>query len=1179
MAETSILKIGADVSEMKQAFDQLQTNLAEIAKRVNDSFSTVNTLFDKTTDAINHQRKEIDLLTNSFKTIGTGITTGLNDATSAIRRNTGLIVQAIQNQGNQIQRSMTTQTSAIRRLEKSFTDLTAVVKKSSAENIKAIGDQTTQITASLKTMTDTLNKTMQEQLDVMRKTARGLGIDLKDAGQNGQQGMNDAARGAGNARNALRQTGDVVNLLNKGFEYLRWTITRAFYFGTILQFQTAIANIATEGMKFEQQVSNLQTVTNGNLKMATRYYQQINNLADHSIFSVDEMVKTALILNKSGLSPTVDLLEAMGKFAAGTGQSMFTLATSIANVSSSEEEQLKGLQKIGVKAEVVGDKLKVSYKGNVEMIDRSTKALSDYLIKLSKSAEYADVMRVQMEGVTGAQKRLSEAWSAFSRQLFFSGAGQFLTRFLEEATMRVNQMIEAFQDPQWSAGLAAVGEAAFSTINMITTAVNILGNGIVGLGDLIGRAVEGFNLFGSLINVLVNDSTENLDDMFNETKNGMSDAKDSVTGDMQKISDKGTEAAGTIQKEFKKTEDDIMTGWTRLFRVLNLGINTITAAVKALGESMGYLWFKIDDRLDRGDRFNSWLAEQNKMRKAKGLEEIDSKFFTEEGEATFLTKRAGRGITAGSLTIQDYEGHDKDLAQAAYLMTQEFEAYEVKRAKMVEGDLDLIGILDKNVQDVIQQDSAFMTNIRATAKKTKEIKDALNNADNDYKGGANRLFGNTDEFDKINKQLLDKQTSFLDQRKQIEIKYQKQSEDLERAIASSKGVTEEQAANARKMLLENKEKELTQLAEREGGKRTSGSAARAKQQQDTWTRYYEGIVSAAEKNLPKVQQIELSHEKSLAELKRQVEQNSNVSHEEVLNARRLIDQQYEEDKKKYAEEAHNFLAGLDETGLTKLADNYTKKLEKLREYHEAGLIAEEEYQMRLAEIQAKYQEDAEEAKIKAINDKSKKGKQKAWEDFLGGKQAAKDVELVQTGIKSISDAFGNLTANMDKSSSAYKALFAVQKAFAFASASVDAVQAWIKALNDPTAVTWPQKLANYASAVATTTAAIGQLMSVSMHDKGGSIPAGQYGIVGEIGPELVRGPASVTSRKDTADLLSQRGGDVIVNLIEDASRAGQVEKEDTDEATIIQVCVANIHRGGELADAISNTYGVARQGV
>lgn len=41
-----------------------------------------------------------------------------------------------------------------------------------------------------------------------------------------------------------------------------------------------------------------------------------------------------------------------------------------------------------------------------------------------------------------------------------------------------------------------------------------------------------------------------------------------------------------------------------------------------------------------------------------------------------------------------------------------------------------------------------------------------------------------------------------------------------------------------------------------------------------------------------------------------------------------------------------------------------------------------------------------------------------------------------------------------------------------------------------------------------------------MYDTGGNIPAGQFGVVGENGPEIVGGPVSVTSRKRTAQLVA-----------------------------------------------------------
>ena len=59
-----------------------------------------------------------------------------------------------------------------------------------------------------------------------------------------------------------------------------------------------------------------------------------------------------------------------------------------------------------------------------------------------------------------------------------------------------------------------------------------------------------------------------------------------------------------------------------------------------------------------------------------------------------------------------------------------------------------------------------------------------------------------------------------------------------------------------------------------------------------------------------------------------------------------------------------------------------------------------------------------------------------------------------------------------------------------------------------------------------------------LFDQGGRIPAGQVGIVGERGPELVRGPANVTGREETAAMAS--GGGTILNIALVAADTGQV---------------------------------------
>lgn len=207
-----------------------------------------------------------------------------------------------------------------------------------------------------------------------------------------------------------------------------------------------------------------------------------------------------------------------------------------------------------------------------------------------------------------------------------------------------------------------------------------------------------------------------------------------------------------------------------------------------------------------------------------------------------------------------------------------------------------------------------------------------------------------------------------------------------------------------------------------------------------------------------------------------------------------------------------------------------------------------------------------------------------WADLISGdfsKAKLTGTQIVgvysQAG-KAISDYFGSVAQGFEKNSSIYKGLFALQKGFAVASSMISMYQGAMNAMAAP----YPANLIAWAQVIGQGLQIIGQLKSVNYsgaYDKGGYIPSGAVGLVGEIGPELIRGPATVTGRKDTEELMKNNGSNVTVNLIEDSSRAGQVQQRtDNDQQTIIDVIVANIRNGGEVANAMSGTYGLARQG-
>ncbi len=103
-------------------------------------------------------------------------------------------------------------------------------------------------------------------------------------------------------------------------------------------------------------------------------------------------------------------------------------------------------------------------------------------------------------------------------------------------------------------------------------------------------------------------------------------------------------------------------------------------------------------------------------------------------------------------------------------------------------------------------------------------------------------------------------------------------------------------------------------------------------------------------------------------------------------------------------------------------------------------------------------------------------------------------------------------------SEAYRVMFAASKAFAIADATMKMYQAISAAMAFEGPLGWAQ----IGPVMAQMSALIGQISSVSYagaFDKGGIIPSGKWGIVGEYGPEIVNGPANVTSREKTAEIL------------------------------------------------------------
>jgi len=186
---------------------------------------------------------------------------------------------------------------------------------------------------------------------------------------------------------------------------------------------------------------------------------------------------------------------------------------------------------------------------------------------------------------------------------------------------------------------------------------------------------------------------------------------------------------------------------------------------------------------------------------------------------------------------------------------------------------------------------------------------------------------------------------------------------------------------------------------------------------------------------------------------------------------------------------------------------------------------------------------------------------------MGSQQITSLANMMTNGVQQVKDATAEMNAGQ-------KAAFIISQGIAAAMAVVNGISLGMSlaktfGILDPTTAA-ASGYATFGTALGVANASA--IMSTTLagaFDKGGNIPSGQMGIVSEYGDELVngqliKGPARVTSREDTAKMMNSgmsQTNITIENKIEGASFRTQQVDENTVKIIAEQVFSDNIDSG------------------
>jgi len=204
-----------------------------------------------------------------------------------------------------------------------------------------------------------------------------------------------------------------------------------------------------------------------------------------------------------------------------------------------------------------------------------------------------------------------------------------------------------------------------------------------------------------------------------------------------------------------------------------------------------------------------------------------------------------------------------------------------------------------------------------------------------------------------------------------------------------------------------------------------------------------------------------------------------------------------------------------------LSDLETQK-QRERDSLYAGLLTEEEMLR-----QAYERKKAMILESEAVTETERQDLLRRLKQQFDDEQAAAEQRRLQTQLQGGQALFEGL-AGLAKTyageqSKTYKTLFAISKAFSITQAAMSIATGLAKAQE----LGWPANLAAMAQVAAAGASIVSQIQGSNYsgaYDQGGQIPAGKIGLVGEYGPELIKGPAAVTGRVGTARAMQEAQG-------------------------------------------------------
>jgi len=194
---------------------------------------------------------------------------------------------------------------------------------------------------------------------------------------------------------------------------------------------------------FEDLEATLRAVT-GSAANASKAFDVVTEFTKTTPFQLANVTESFIKFYQAGITPTGETLTAFGNLAAGMGKDITQLAQATFNATTGEMEMLK---QFGIVARLEGDKVRMTFEGQTTVIDRTGKAIGDFIENLG-ATRFPTALDERLNTLSGSFSNLGDKASLFMNDIGEAGL-----------TKELRQLSDLFQDLIGSAGEGGLADA------------------------------------------------------------------------------------------------------------------------------------------------------------------------------------------------------------------------------------------------------------------------------------------------------------------------------------------------------------------------------------------------------------------------------------------------------------------------------------------------------------------------------------------------------------------------------------------------------------------------------------------------------------------------------------------------------------------------------------------------